>query len=152
MSEIKATIVGAFLGGALSLGGIWFQSSASESQITKHAKREKLDALMENIIQAHSCIYSSSSLKKEECKSDKSTLRPTMLSYIYFPSLKKYAEEYSLAIEKLKSEIVECEITHLNSETDADLDCISAAIDKSDAAKQFLIISEKVESTANTLW
>lgn len=152
MSDIKAALVGAFLGGLLSLGGIFVQSLTSESQAIKQAKRDKLDAFMENVIQAQSCIFSSDPLKKEECRSDKSTLRISTLSYIYFPELKNYAINYSYEIEALRTEIVKCEITHFKRQDNADLDCIKNATEKSDIDKKIEAINKKVEEIAGDLW
>lgn len=55
MSDLKSALAGAFLGGLLSLGGVWLQSYAAQKKDALAEKRQKIEIIVENVLKINQC-------------------------------------------------------------------------------------------------
>lgn len=117
MGELKSVLLGAIVGGFISMSTTWMQSNMSKDNAFATEKRQKMVSLMEDVYLLESCKANMlrASLHavnlEDECSIQKAQLiafRITSTTYFYFPELSKQTSDYLNLISPLYRKASDC--------------------------------------------
>lgn len=110
MSDLKAALLGAVVGGMISTGATWIQGSMAKEKDLATEKRQKLEVLLENAIKLNRCLFLKLSITKneDECEKDGTSFRLLTLQTLYFPEMRAEVAAYVGRINSVEASVAKC--------------------------------------------